>query len=119
MAKKEIIKQQKRLRRKGRVRAKIFGTAKKPRLVVFRSLKHLYAQLIDDQKGATLDFAKDTEIKGSKIKKTDMAFKVGELIASKAIKSGIKKVVFDKSSYQYHGRIKAAADGARKGGLEF
>jgi len=119
MAKKEIIKQQKRLRRKGRVRAKIFGTAKRPRLVVFRSLKHSYVQLIDDQKGVTLTFAKDSEIKGGKSNKTDIAFKIGELIAGKAIKLGIKKVVFDKSGYQYHGRIKATADGARKGGLEF
>lgn len=119
MAKKEVNKQRHKIRRKARVRAKIFGTAERPRLNIFRSLKHFYTQLIDDEKGVTMATAKDAEIKDKNDKKTDIAFKVGELIAAKAIKLGIKKVVFDKSDYKYHGRVKAAADGARKGGLKF
>jgi len=119
MANKEIAKKQNRQRRARRVRAKVFGTAKKPRLNVFRSLKHVFVQLIDDQKGKTLVSAKDTEIKDAKAKKAEIAFKVGELVASKAKKLGIEHVTFDKSGYRYHGRIKAIADGARKGGLIF
>lgn len=118
MPNKQKIKEQKRLRRKSRVRAKIFGTAQLPRLSVFRSLRYISVQVIDDQKGVTLFSAKDTEIK-DKAKKSDIAFKVGELIAKKALEKGISKVVFDKSSYQYHGRVKNLADGARKGGLKF
>lgn len=119
MANKQIKKNQNRQRRKNRVRVKIFGTAKRPRLNVFRSLSHVYVQLIDDQKGVTIAAAKDLEIKGKNLKKSELAFKVGELIANKADKLGIKKVVFDKSFYKYHGRIKAIADGARQGGLNF
>jgi len=119
MANKETAKKQNRQRRKGRVRAKVFGTAKKPRLNVFRSLKHIFVQLIDDQKGKTLVSAKDAEIKDAKVKKAEVAFKIGELIASKAKKLGIEYAVFDKSGYKYHGRVKAIADGARKGGLIF
>ena len=119
MANKQIIKKQKQERRKKRIRAKIFGTAQKPRLNVFRSLNHIYAQLIDDQKGFTVASVKDTEIKEKNLKKSDLAFKIGELIANKADKLGIKKVVFDKSFYRYHGRVKAVAEGARKSGLNF
>lgn len=119
MAKKAKIKQEHKERRRGRVRVKIFGTAQRPRLNVFRSLKHLYVQLIDDQKGVTLTSAKDNEIKVKKGKKAEIAWQVGELIASKAAKLGIKKAVFDKGGYKYHGRIKAVAEGARKGGLKF
>lgn len=129
MAIKERIKKDNQERRRGRVRRKIFGTAAKPRLNVFRSLKHLFVQLIDDQKAATLVSAKDTEIKagsprslqaaGSKSKKTDLAFQVGELIAAKAKKIGIAEVVFDRAGYKYHGRVKAVAEGARQGGLKF
>ena len=119
MANKEKNKQQLRKRRKQRVKAKIFGSAKRPRLNVFRSLKHHYVQLIDDNKGVTLAAVKDTEVKAKTGTKTDIAFKIGELIAQKATKLGIKEVVFDKSSYKYHGRIKAIAEGARKGGLNF
>lgn len=119
MANKEKIKQRNIAQRKGRVRAKISGTAKRPRLNVFRSLKYLYAQLIDDQKGVTVLSAKDTEIKDKKIKGIDLAFKVGELIAERAKKADIKEIVFDKSSYKYHGRVKSLAEGARKGGLKF
>lgn len=119
MSNKEEIKQQQKIRRKKRVRSKIFGTAKIPRLNIFRSLNHLYVQLIDDQKGVTITSAKDTELKDKKIKRTEVAFKVGELIATKAQKLNITTVVFDKSSYKYHGRVKAVAEGARKGGLKF
>lgn len=118
MLRSQKIKQERKFRRKNRVRAKISGTAQKPRLSVFRSLKHFYLQLIDDQKGVTLASAHDSEIKG-KEKKLDVASQIGELIAAKAAKIGIKEVVFDKSSFRYHGRVKAAADGARKGGLKF
>ncbi len=119
MVKKEKIKQQLKARRRNRIRVKIFGTAKKPRLNVFRSLSHLYVQLIDDQKGATLASAKDSEIKANQAKKVEVAFKVGELIAAKARKLGVQAVVFDKGSNKYHGRVKAVAEGARTGGLEF
>ena len=118
MAKIEIIKRQLKARRKNRVRAKIFGKSAKPRLSVFRSLTHIYVQLIDDTKGKTLASAKDEEIKNAKGKKTDLAFKVGELIAAKALKLGIKEAVFDRSGNKYHGRVKAIAEGARKAGLK-
>ena len=102
-------KQFRREIREKRTRAKIFGTASRPRLSVFRSLKHLFVQLIDDQKDVTLVSAKDSELKKEKINKTDVAFKVGELLATKAQKAGIAEIVFDKSSYLYHGRVKAIA----------
>ena len=119
MANKEIVKQQKSIRRKNRIRAKVSGTAKRPRLNIFRSLKHTYVQLIDDKQGKTVASAKDSELKNAKGKRSEVAEKVGELIAKKATKAGIKEVVFDKSSYKYHGRVKAIAEGARKGGLKF
>ena len=110
-----------RYRRHLRVRKKVQGTLERPRLVVFRSSKHIYAQLVDDQKGVTLAGGADTsegvavEGKG----KVARSFALGRLIATKAKEKGIKKVVFDRGGYQYHGRVKAVADGARKGGLEF
>lgn len=97
-------------RRKRKVRAKITGTVERPRLSVFRSNKFIYAQVINDLKGVTLVSSKST--------KTD-AEKVGGEIAKKALAKKIKKVVFDKSGYKYHGKIKALAEAARKGGLEF
>ncbi len=114
------IKRQKKERRHRRIRAKISGTAERPRLCVFCSNKHTYAQLIDDEKGKTIISAKDTElkIKGKK-GKTATAFEVGKLIAEKAIKNKINKVVFDRGGYIYHGRVKALAEGAREGGLIF
>ena len=119
-------KQIKRKRRHRRVRAKIYGTKEVPRLCVFRSNKHIYAQLINDEKGKTLVIAKDLEIKNLKATKTEIAYKVGELIAEKAINlpagrhgNKIKKIVFDRGGYKYHGRVKALAEGARKKGLEF
>ena len=144
-------KQEKRARRHKRVRAKIKGTVKVPRLCVFRSNQRIYAQLIDDEKGKTLVAVRDEEIKiskNSKIKapasakafvgkqnlkekeekekeeiirtgKVAVAYKVGKLLAEKAMKNKIKKVVFDRGGYKYHGRVKATADGAREGGLIF
>ena len=123
-----LKKQLKRQRRHRRVRAKIKGTAKVPRLCVFKSAKHIYAQLINDEKGKTLIAANDLEIKkstGSKISKSKeekryiKAYKVGELIAQKGVKKGIEKVVFDRGGYKYHGKVKALAEGAREGGLKF
>lgn len=106
--------------RKRRTRAKIVGKADVPRLSVNRSLKHFYIQIIDDMKGVTLCAADDREIKSAKGKKpVEIAAAVGALIAAKAKAKKISKVVFDRGSYQYHGRVKAAADGAREGGLKF
>lgn len=119
MANKQIAKQQREERKKRRVRAKVSGTAAKPRLNVFRSLSHTYAQLIDDENSRTLVFAKDMELKGAKGTKSEIAMQVGELVAKKAVAAGITEVVFDKSHYKFHGRVKAVAEGARKGGLKF
>ena len=116
---KQKIKIYKYLRRKARVRAKVFGTAQRPRLSVFRSLKHIYCQLIDDEQGKTLVSACDKQIKADKKNKTDLAYEVGKLIANKAKEKKIEKCVFDKSGYRYHGRVKALAQGAREGGLKF
>ena len=113
--------EQKRYRRHLRVRKKVVGTPERPRLVVFRSSKHIYAQLVDDQKGVTIAGATDTS-EGVQVEgkgKVARSFAVGKLIAAKAKEKGIAKVVFDRGGYQYHGRVKAVADGARKGGLEF
>lgn len=115
---KQKIKQQQRDRRKGRVRVKISGSKECPRLSVFRSNKAMYLQLIDDEKGKTLASAQTTEIK-KKDKKVSLGFELGKLIAEKAIKKKIKKVVFDRGGYKYHGNVKDVADGAREGGLEF
>jgi large subunit ribosomal protein L18 len=110
-----------RYRRHLRVRKKIVGTPERPRLVVFRSSKHIYAQLVDDTRGMTVLGASDRtdgvspDAKG----KTGKSFALGQLIAAKAKEKGIVRVVFDRGGYQYHGRVKAVADGARKGGLEF
>jgi large subunit ribosomal protein L18 len=117
-------KQAKKIRRQKRVRAKICGTSQRPRLCVFRSGKHIYAQLIDDERGRTLVSAKDREIKpktGKKksSEKNGAAFEVGKLLAEKALKNKIEKAVFDKREYAYHGKIKSLAEGARKGGLHF
>lgn len=112
-------KKEKRYRRHKRVRAKIVGTAKVPRLCVFRSNKHIYGQLIDDEKAKTLLMAKDSEIKKLPKSKTAIAKEVGKLIAKKATEKKITKVVFDRAGYKYHGRVKALAEGAREGGLKF
>jgi large subunit ribosomal protein L18 len=115
---KEKIKQNKRNRRHKRVRSKVRGTEKRPRLSVFRSNKGMYLQLIDDESGRTLVSAHTNEVK-KKDKKTVIGFELGKLIAKKSLEKNIKQVVFDKSSYKYHGRVKAVADGAREGGLRF
>ncbi|MFN2571368.1 MAG: 50S ribosomal protein L18 [Gemmatimonadales bacterium] len=110
-----------RYRRHLRVRKKVEGTPERPRLVVFRSSKHIYAQLVDDQKGVTLAGAADSS-EGVQVDgkgKVARSFALGRFIAAKAKEKGIAKVVFDRGGYQYHGRVKAVADGARKGGLEF
>jgi large subunit ribosomal protein L18 len=118
------IKRQKRTRRKIRVRAKIKGTAQRPRLSVFRSNKHIYLQLIDDEKNKTLVSMSDILPKRgkksrTKTAKTKAALEAGKNLAELAKKKKITGVVFDRGGYAYHGRIKAAADGAREGGLKF
>ncbi len=115
-----VKKLSKRERRKLRIRKKIFGTKERPRLCVFRSNKHIFAQIVDDTEGKTLVSAKDQELKfDTKKSRVEISFEVGKLIAKKALEKGIKKVVFDRSGYKYHGRVKALAEGARAGGLEF
>jgi large subunit ribosomal protein L18 len=107
---------QRRLRHH-RVRNKVSGTAERPRLVVFRSDKHIYAQLVDDDAGRTI--ATVTSLKVGNGKKTERAAEVGKQVAVVAKDKGITRVVFDRGGYKYHGRVKAVADGAREGGLEF
>ena len=109
-----------RIKRHGRMRQNIVGTAARPRLNVFRSLNHIYAQLIDDEKGVTLAAASslDKEIQGYG-GNTEAAREVGKLVAKVALDKGIKTVVFDRGGYIYHGRVAALAEGAREGGLEF
>jgi len=118
MSKKLILKNQRAVRRAKRTRAIIKATANRPRLSVFRSLNHISAQIIDDTTSKTVATATDLEIKG-KATKVEKAAKVGELLAKKAVEKKVTKVVFDRGSYQYHGRVKALADAARAGGLEF
>jgi large subunit ribosomal protein L18 len=110
-------REQQRYRRHLRVRKKVTGTAERPRLVIFRSLKHISAQLVDDVARRTLATVTSTTLEGGK--KTEKSTQVGKLIAAKAKDAGITKVVFDRAGYKYHGRVKAVADGAREGGLEF
>ena len=108
------------IQRKNRVRAKAGGTPDRPRLSVFRSNRYLYAQIIDDSKSKTLVAASSKEKEASTLKTNmEKADKVGESLAKKAARAKIKKVTFDRSGYKYHGIIKALAEGARKGGLEF
>lgn len=112
-----------RKRRQRRVRAKISGTPERPRLNVFRSLEHIYAQVIDDMSGHTLASAStiDRELRGESggKNKTEAAKLVGTLVAKRAQAVGVKTVVFDRGGYRFHGRVKALADGAREAGLEF
>jgi large subunit ribosomal protein L18 len=112
-----------RLKRKKRIRKKVYGTSEKPRLSVFRSARHIYAQVIDDVSGNTLAAASSLE---KEVKahtdigdKKAVAGQIGKLIAERAQEKGVKKVVFDRSGFLYHGRIKALSDGAREGGLVF
>jgi len=112
-----------RQRRHRRVRKKAVGTAERPRLNVFRSLKHIYAQVIDDDRGhtlataSTLDPELDGKLKG--LTKTDQARLVGKLLAERALAKGVKRVAFDRGGYKYHGRVKALAESSRQAGLEF
>ena len=112
-----------RIRRHARVRKRVSGTGQKPRLAVFRSLSHIYAQVIDDVARVTIASASDVEsavkTKADGKKKSDVATMVGESIAARAKEKGITKVVFDRGGYPFHGRIKALAEAARKAGLEF
>ncbi len=117
------LKLQAKDRRHRRTRKKVIGTLEKPRLCVYKGLNNIYAQLTDDTKGHTVVFASslDKEFRDVSGHKGNMkmAGSIGKLIASRAIVRGIKKIVFDRSGYKYHGSIKALADGAREGGLEF
>lgn len=128
---KQKEKKIKEIRRHRRVRAKIFGTSKIPRLNVFRSSKHIYGQFIDDEKGVTLlsvnDLNKELSKKypaakrkddGALKRKINIALEVGKLLSQKAKEKGINRAVFDRGGYKYHGRIKALADGVREGGLK-
>ncbi len=114
-------KNQQRIRRHKRVRKVVKGSAKKPRLCVFRSLSHIYVQAIDDDSGKTIFSVNDLELSKKKDSNctVDLAGKVGEELAKKAIKNNIKEVRFDRGGHRYHGQVKAIADGARKGGLKF
>ncbi len=100
-----------------RVRKNIFGTAEKPRVAVFKSGQHIYAQIIDDNAGKTLASESDLNAKGGT--KTERATKVGETLAQKAVKAKITKIIFDRGGFAYHGRVAAVAEGLRKGGLQF
>jgi len=102
-----------------RIRKKVAGTEKKPRLVIFRSNKHVYAQLIDDIKHTTVAASSSIGKKKDLVGKIALAQKVGENLAKSALSKKIKKVVFDRAGYKYHGRVKAIAEGAQKGGLDF
>jgi large subunit ribosomal protein L18 len=108
-----------RARRKRRIRGKISGVAERPRLAVFRSNRAIYAQLVDDAAGHTLVTARSAEVGAEGLDKSAVAKKVGELLAQRARDKNISTVVFDRSGYLYHGRVKALAEGAREGGLEF
>lgn len=118
----KLTKRQARLRRKMRIRKKISGTSERPRLVVFRSNAHIYAQVVDDVAGATLFSVSTQTMKDGeaamKLNKENAA-KVGQELARVAKERGIESVVFDRNGYIYHGRVKALADGAREGGLNF
>ena len=109
---------ERRLKIKQRIRTKVFGTAERPRLTVFRSNSQIYAQVIDDTKGTTLASASSLAIK-DKVTKTEKAALVGKAIAEAAKKAGVETVVFDRNGYLYHGRVKQLADAAREGGLKF
>jgi len=114
------VKTAKRIRRHKKIRMVIHGSKDRPRLFVFRSNQHIYAQLIDDDKAKILMGVSDKDVKAAKgQKKSDLAKEVGKLIAKQAIESKIENVVFDRGGVVYHGRVKALADGAREGGLKF
>jgi large subunit ribosomal protein L18 len=116
----KLSRDEARKKRKMRIRKKVNGTPERPRLVVFRSSKHIYAQIIDDLAGATLASASTLSLEGDNIRlNVENAKLVGKKVAEEAIKKSITSVVFDRNGFVYHGRIKAVADGAREGGLNF
>ena len=116
-------REQQRERRHRRLRVRVHGTAERPRLNVFRSARHIYAQLVDDAAGHTLASActLDAEVRQQlgKLNKTEEAKLVGKVLAKRALEKGMKQVVFDRGGYKYHGRVKALAEGARTEGLQF
>ncbi len=117
-ANKTKLKRIKRLKKKAKIRKKVQGSAERPRMTVFRSARHIYAQLVDDVTGNTLISVSSltSEAKG---KKAEIAKEIGALLGKEALSKNIKNVVFDRAGYLYHGRIKAIADGAREAGLNF
>ena len=115
----QLTVRERRVRRHKRVRKHVSGTAERPRLVVFRSNRGIAAQLVDDTEGKTLAAASSLNVRSTKGTKSDQAAAVGKLLAQNAKKAGIQRVVFDRGGYLYHGRVKALADAAREGGLEF
>jgi large subunit ribosomal protein L18 len=123
MSKKREKKRVARERRHRRVRKRVLGTAERPRLNVFRSLNHIYAQIIDDIQGVTLASAstidKEVRPEAQGLPKTEQAKLVGQTLARRALERGVKQVVFDRGGYLYHGRVKALAEGSREGGLKF
>jgi large subunit ribosomal protein L18 len=113
-----LTKQQRRLRRRRRVRAKIHGTAERPRLSVYRSNRGIFAQLVDDDAGHTLAAVNWTEKELRKADPMEQAKRAGETLAKRAQEAGVKSCVFDRAGYRYHGRVRALAEGAREGGLK-
>ncbi len=114
-----MTKRQQRLRRRRRVRARVVGTAERPRLSVYRSNRGVFAQLIDDRAGRTLAAVNWTEPDLRKLTASDQAKRAGELLAERAKAAGVEACVFDRGGYRYHGRVRALAEGAREGGLKF
>ncbi|MEZ4803869.1 MAG: 50S ribosomal protein L18 [Gelidibacter sp.] len=116
-----LTKNQKRLKIKSRIRKVVSGTEARPRLAVFRSNKEIYAQIVDDVTGKTISAAssRDKDISSAKGTKSEIATLVGKSIAEKALKAGVETIAFDRGGYQYHGRVKSLAEGAREGGLKF
>jgi large subunit ribosomal protein L18 len=114
-----LTKQQRRLRRRRRVRAKVTGTAERPRLSVYRSNRGVFAQLVDDGDGRTIAAVNWTEPDLRKLQAMEQAKKAGELLAERAKGAGVETCVFDRGGYQFHGRVRALAEGAREGGLKF
>ena len=114
-----LTESQARLKRRRRVRAKVTGTAERPRISVFRSNRGVFVQLIDDASGRTLAAVNWTEDELKSLKRMEQASKAGQLLAERAKAAGVETAVFDRGGYQYHGRVKALAEGAREGGLIF
>jgi large subunit ribosomal protein L18 len=116
-----LTKNEKRLRIKSRIRKTVSGTEARPRLSVFRSNKEIYAQVIDDVSGKTISAAssRDKDISSAKGTKSEIAGLVGKAVAEKALKAGVDTISFDRGGYQYHGRVKSLAEGAREAGLKF